>query len=133
MCSKCIRGINMSMSTWICYFSPTICAVCRCTNGECAPNAKGERLCQCPPGFAHYYYFECRECNCGEGKNCTFGDYVKVKNERFKEQICICKEGFEGTGITCAGGTCALNEKGEDICECPPGFSLYMGNKCKGM
>ncbi|XP_035232437.1 24 kDa ookinete surface protein-like [Stegodyphus dumicola] len=67
------------------------CKICKCENGKCVEIEPGKTICQCPPEFSLYLHNECRACNCGKGKNCTFGSWNSAFME--KEKVCICQEG----------------------------------------
>ncbi|GIY11142.1 hemicentin-2 [Caerostris darwini] len=94
-----------------------ICKECNCgENGKCSFD-KGEKKCQCDPGFLEEQG-ECKACDCGSKGQCSFVNSVKT---------CTCESGYiEDKGI-CKECVCGTNgqctfKNGKKKCECDTGF-----------
>ncbi|KFM70624.1 Protocadherin Fat 1, partial [Stegodyphus mimosarum] len=108
----------------------------KCEKCYCGQNAgcrfdkyDGKKTCFCLEGY-RYIDGKCKDpCipnPCQNGGNCKV-EYV--------DYTCTCKFPYSGRNCEkdcgCDNGTCVEDQFGNAVCQCPPGFGLYLNNTCK--
>ncbi|GBM43867.1 hypothetical protein AVEN_256739-2 [Araneus ventricosus] len=105
---------------------PSTTQYCNCGeySKSCRYNWKGDKICDCFPGYAEKYG-SCDECDCGPRGKCTLESGQKK---------CLCDpftSERDGRCVECYCGensnSCHLSWKGDKICNCTSGYAQFYG------